>query len=101
MGISKGLNKGNAVSVGKPTHLSSLNRHADRLQPDRDCSARTARRGLQASHLRCPFPDLPPMVGFAETATIRARDPVSGPSYMQKRMDYLDYVAATPRPTSW
>jgi regulator of RNase E activity RraA len=39
------------------------------------------------------------MVGFAKTATIRARDPVSGPSYMQKRMDYLDYVAATPRPS--
>ena len=55
--------------------------------------------GYTASHLHCPFPDLPPMVGFAKTATIRARDPVSGPSYMQKRMDYLDYVAATPRPS--
>ena len=31
--------------------------------------------------------------------TIRARDAVSGPSYMQKRMDYLDYVAAAPRPS--
>ena len=39
------------------------------------------------------------MVGFAKTVTIRARDPVSGPSYMQKRMDYLDYVAAAPRPS--
>jgi regulator of RNase E activity RraA len=55
--------------------------------------------GYTASHLHCPFPDLPPMVGFAKTATIHARDPVSGPSYMQKRMDYLDYVAATPRPS--
>src|SRR5580692_1845701 len=55
--------------------------------------------GYTASHLRCPFPDLPPMVGFAKTATIRARDPVSGPSYMQKRLDYLDYVAAAPRPS--
>jgi hypothetical protein len=27
------------------------------------------------------------------------RDPVSGPSYMQKRLDYLDYVAAAPRPS--
>ena len=60
-----------------------------------------ARRGAgyTASHLRCPFPDLPPMVGFAKTATIRARDPVGGPSYMQKRLDYLDYVAAAPRPS--
>jgi regulator of RNase E activity RraA len=55
--------------------------------------------GYTASHLHCPFPDLPPMVGFAKTATIRARDPVSGSSYMQKRMDYLDYVAAAPRPS--
>ena len=55
--------------------------------------------GYAASHLQCPFPDLPPMVGFAKTATIRARDPVSGPSYMQKRLDYLDYIAAAPRPS--
>jgi len=55
--------------------------------------------GYTTSHLHCPFPDLPPMVGFAKTATIRARDPVSGQSYMQKRMDYLDYVAALPHPS--
>jgi len=55
--------------------------------------------GYTTSHLHCPFPDLPPMVGFAKTATVRARDPVSGPSYIQKRMDYLDYVAAEPRPS--
>src|SRR6476469_4756246 len=54
--------------------------------------------GYTASHLHCPFPDLPPMVGFAKTVTIRAKDKVSGPSYMQKRLDYLDYVAAAPRP---
>jgi regulator of RNase E activity RraA len=50
-------------------------------------------------HLHCPFPDLPPMVGFAKTVTMRARDKVSGPSYMAKRMDYLDYVATAPRPS--
>src|ERR1700739_1603078 len=55
--------------------------------------------GYTTSHLHCPFPDLPPMVGFAKTATIRARDPVSELGYMQKRMDYLDYVAAAPRPS--
>jgi len=54
--------------------------------------------GYTAVHLHCPFPDLPPMVGFAKTVTIRARDKVSGPSYMQKRMDYLDYVAGAPQP---
>jgi len=55
--------------------------------------------GYTVSHLHCPFPDLPPMVGFAKTVTMRARDAVSGPSYMAKRMDYLDYVAAEPRPS--
>jgi regulator of RNase E activity RraA len=55
--------------------------------------------GYTTTHLHCPFPDLPPMVGFAKTVTIRARDKVGGPSYMQKRMDYLDYVAAAPQPS--
>jgi regulator of RNase E activity RraA len=55
--------------------------------------------GYTVTHLHCPFPDLPPMVGFAKTVTIRARDKVSGPSYMAKRMDYLDYVAAVPHPS--
>ncbi len=55
--------------------------------------------GYTVAHLHCPFPDLPPMVGFAKTARIRARDAVSGPSYLQKRLEYLDYVAAAPRPS--
>ena len=54
--------------------------------------------GYTAVHLHCPFPDLPPMVGFAKTVIIRARDKVSGPSYMAKRMDYMDYVAGAPQP---
>ncbi len=55
--------------------------------------------GYTTAHLHCPFPDLPPMVAFARTVTTRARDAVSGASYMQKRMDYLDYVAAAPQPS--
>ncbi len=60
------------------------------------------RRGsfYTVKHLHCPFPDLPPMVGFAKTVTIRSRDevPLGEAGYMQKRLDYLDYVAAEPRP---
>lgn len=58
------------------------------------------RRGsfYTVKHLHCPFPHLPPMVGFAKTVTMRARDKVSGPGYMAKRMDYLDYIAAAPQP---
>ena len=56
--------------------------------------------GYTVKHLHCPFPDLPPMVGFAKTVTIRTRDkvPLGEASYMAKRLDYLDYVAAPPGP---
>jgi regulator of RNase E activity RraA len=56
--------------------------------------------GYTVKHLFCPYPDLPPMVGFARTVTIRSRDtvPLGQASYMDKRLDYLDYVAAEPRP---
>jgi len=57
--------------------------------------------GYTVKHLHCPFPDLPPMVGFARTVTIRTRDkvPLGEASYMSKRLDYLDYVAAPPGPS--
>jgi regulator of RNase E activity RraA len=56
--------------------------------------------GYTVKHLHCPFPDLPPMVGFAKTVTMRAKDkvPLGETGYMQKRLDYLDYVAAAPTP---
>jgi regulator of RNase E activity RraA len=56
--------------------------------------------GYTVRHLHCPFPDLPPMVGFAKTVTMRAQDrvPLSEASYAAKRLDYLDYVAAAPQP---
>jgi len=57
--------------------------------------------GYTVKHLHCPFPDLPPMVGFAKTVTIKSKDAfgMGNAGYMQKRLDYLDYVAATPRPS--
>jgi len=62
-----------------------------------------ARRGsgYTVEHLHCPFPDLPPMVGFAKTVTIRAKAAfaMGDQSYIQRRLDYLDYVAAEPRPS--
>jgi regulator of RNase E activity RraA len=56
--------------------------------------------GYTVRHLHCPFPDLPPMVGFAKTVTMRAQDrvPLGEAGYMNKRLDYLDYVAAAPQP---
>ena len=57
--------------------------------------------GYTTRHLHCPFPDLPPMVGFAKTVTIRSHDAVAFGDgfYMQKRLNYLDYVASEPRPS--
>jgi regulator of RNase E activity RraA len=56
--------------------------------------------GYTVKHLHCPFPDLPPIVGFARTVTFKAKDkvPLGESGYMQKRLDYLDYVAAAPQP---
>ena len=58
--------------------------------------------GYTTRHLHCPFPDLPPKVGFAKTVTIRAKDPVplGDGGYMNKRFDYLEYIASQPSP-SW
>jgi regulator of RNase E activity RraA len=57
--------------------------------------------GYTVEHLHCPFPQLPAMVGFAKTVTIRAKDAIAAgdASYMQRRLEYLDYVAAEPRPS--
>jgi regulator of RNase E activity RraA len=57
--------------------------------------------GYTVKHLHCPFPDLPPIVGFAKTVTFKAKDrvPLGEGSYMQKRLDYLDYVASAPQPS--
>jgi regulator of RNase E activity RraA len=56
--------------------------------------------GYTVRYLHCPFPDLPPMVGFAKTVTSRAQDrvPLGEAGYMNKRLDYLDYIAAAPQP---
>src|SRR6201989_2205281 len=57
--------------------------------------------GYTVKHLHCPFPELPPIVGFARTVTFKAKDvvPLGQAGYMQKRLDYLDYVASPPRPS--
>jgi regulator of RNase E activity RraA len=50
--------------------------------------------------LRCIYPDLPPMVGFARTATIRAAEPPPDPAATAAlRVSYYEYVAEPPGPT--
>ena len=57
--------------------------------------------GYTVRHLHCAFPELPPMVGFAKTVTFKAKDavPLGQAGYMEKRLNYLDYVASQPRPS--
>lgn len=56
--------------------------------------------GFTTRNLQCPFPDLPPIVGYARTAEIRA---VSAPARTRAeekklRLDYYDYVGTGPGP---
>ncbi|MBM3569444.1 MAG: RraA family protein [Alphaproteobacteria bacterium] len=57
-------------------------------------------RGFTQLPLVCARPDLPPMVGFAKTATIRSTEPGLGAPAERKarRMRYFEYVDRGPRP---
>ncbi|MGH6954012.1 MAG: RraA family protein [Alphaproteobacteria bacterium] len=57
-------------------------------------------RGFTTRHLHCIFPALPPIVGYARTATVRAKEPgpVAGVAYRDVRFAYFDYVASGPAP---
>ena len=56
--------------------------------------------GYTVRQLNCVFPQLPPMVGYARTATVRAKEPgpLSVGDYYKLRCDYVDYVASGPSP---
>ena len=51
--------------------------------------------GFTTKPLVCPFPDLPPMVGYARTATIRAThsNELEGKAGKAQRVAYYEYVA--------
>ncbi len=51
--------------------------------------------GYTVEHLHCLFPDMKPIVGFAKTATMRARNPSwhTADQYNDIRDAYFDYVA--------
>lgn len=56
--------------------------------------------GYTIRHLHCPFPDLPPIVGYAKTATIRSThvNEISGAKAREQRVGYYEYVASSPAP---
>jgi regulator of RNase E activity RraA len=57
--------------------------------------------GYTVSPLVCAHPDLPPVVGYARTATIRAMQPsgLDGTAARQARLAYYRHVAEGPGPT--
>ena len=51
--------------------------------------------GFTTKPLVCPFPDLPPIVGYARTATIRAThsNELQGKDAKAQRVGYYEYIA--------
>jgi regulator of RNase E activity RraA len=58
-------------------------------------------RGFNRRPLHAPFPNLPPVVGYARTATIRSREPHgrAREATMELRLGWYERVAAAPRPS--
>jgi regulator of RNase E activity RraA len=56
--------------------------------------------GFTVKPLVCPFPQLPPVVGYAKTATIRATHAheLDGKKAREQRLAYYEYVASKPVP---
>ena len=59
-------------------------------------NTRDRTEGYASMELRCQFPDLAPMVGYAVTCTADSTTP--GPLRRSKLPDFLDLVAAAPQP---
>jgi regulator of RNase E activity RraA len=62
----------------------------------------SARRltGFTTRPLVCPFPNLPPIVGYAKTATIRSThaNELDAKAQRNQRIAYYDYIADKPAP---
>jgi regulator of RNase E activity RraA len=56
--------------------------------------------GFTTRPLQCPFPQLPPIVGYAKTATIRSAHAheLDGKSAREQRLGYYEYAAGKPAP---
>jgi regulator of RNase E activity RraA len=57
------------------------------------------RVGFNRRPLICPFPDLPPVVGFAKTAEITCSAPTGAKDQRAVRLAYYAYIEAGPKPS--
>ena len=57
--------------------------------------------GFTVKPLVCPFPKLPPIVGYAKTATIRTTHAheLDGKKQREQRIAYYEYIASAPAPS--
>src|SRR6185312_10950949 len=56
--------------------------------------------GFTTKSLACPFPQLPPIVGYAKTATIRTTHAheLDAKKQREQRIAYYEYIAEKPQP---
>ena len=54
--------------------------------------------GFMDSTIRCLFPRLPPMLGYAATVKIRGSAPPTGAGAFPDRTDWWDHIASQPAP---
>lgn len=61
-------------------------------------NVRLRNEGFVSGAVRCRFPELPPMVGYAATGRIRTVSPPMTHRCYYDRMDWWNYVASLPKP---
>jgi 4-hydroxy-4-methyl-2-oxoglutarate aldolase len=61
-------------------------------------NARLRNEGFVSGAVRCRFPEMPPMVGYAATGRIRTVSPPMAHRCYYDRMDWWTYVASLPKP---
>ena len=78
-------------SVDTPTICNAL----EIVAPERRLT------GFTIKPLVCPFPDLPPIVGYARTGMVRAAHAheLQGKEARAQRVSYYEYIASKPGPT--
>ncbi len=59
---------------------------------------RLRNEGFMGHHVRCLFPQLQPMIGYAATIKIRGSSPPTTGNLYTDRTDWWDYIASLPAP---
>lgn len=59
---------------------------------------RPRNEGFLEPQIRCIFPDFAPMIGYAVTAKIRAKEPRGGAGSYVERTDWWDFIVSIPQP---